>query len=246
MSTNKVLPIDSDANLTGRYEEGDSENNNLENIVEFTSPKPKKIWIWIGIIAFVIVSSGFFSYYFINQSEINSKIIQNIPYMSTEQIMVKKYDIGEIGSDHAHAAIMVIVDGNKINFGLPQFQLSSKYIHFENHNPYLIHKHATGVPLEMLFVSFGMEMNNNCIMLDYDFSDSIEKYCTKKDKSLTVYVNGEKYNSDITQYEINHNDRILISINNKSIPGHLKILDSLEIFDVPEKIPYGSEKEVFI
>ena len=246
MIKDKILPLDSDAILHGRFEEGNSENNNSENVVEYTSPEPKNRWIWIGVIAFVIISSGFFSYYLINQDEIDSKIIQNIPNMSAEQIMIEKYNVGKINSDHAHAAIMIIVDDDRINFGLPQFQLSSKYIHFESHNSYLIHKHATGVPLEMLFSSFGMKIIDNCIMLNYEFSDSVEKYCTEKDTLLTVFVNGERYDSDITQYGINHNDRILVSISNKSVSEYLKILDSLEIFDVPKKIPNGSEREVFV
>jgi len=43
--------------------------------------------------------------------------------------------VGEYGSDHTHATIAVFVDSEQINFGLLQFQISSKYIHFEAHNP---------------------------------------------------------------------------------------------------------------
>ena len=175
------------------------------------------------MILFAIFSVGFLSYYFINQSEIDSQIIQN---MDPEEILANQYNIGEFGSDHSHAAIVVIVDSEPVNFGTPQFQLSNKYIHFENNNPYQIHKHATNVPLGMLFASFGM--NDIC-------------YLNESCKGQVVYLNGDRYYSDISKYEISHDDRILISFDEKSISKHLKYLDSLKIFDVPKKVNSGNE-----
>lgn len=101
--------------------------------------------------------------------------------------------VWENTGDHTHAAIAVFVNGEQINFDLPQFQISSKYIHFEDHNSYLIHKHATGVPLDMLFVSFGMTVTQECMILNYDESADINtgRFCTGQDKSLVFYVNGE-------------------------------------------------------
>jgi len=213
----KTLPKDfGEESLPGRFEESNPDYTD-------TSPKPKSREIWIAMILFAIVSAGFFSYYFINQSEIDSQIIQN---MDPGEILANQYNIGKFGSDHSHAAIMVIVDGKQVNFGTPQFQLSSKYIHFENNNPYQIHKHATNVPLEMLFVSFGM--NDIC---------SLNESC----KDQVVYLNGERYYSDILQYEISHDDRILILFEEQSISKYLKYLDSLKIFDIPKKTNSGNE-----
>ena len=201
----KILPKDYDAYIPGRFEESNSES--------IPESKPKSRGLTIAIVLFAVFSVGIFSYYFINQSDIDEQIIQN---MDPQEILANQYNIGEFGSDHAHAAIVVIIDEKQVNFGLPQFQLSSKYIHFENNNPYQIHKHATGVPLEMLFVSFGMK--DNCI----------------SNEACTVYLNGEKYNFDILQYEIIQNDRILISYGEMD-SKHLKYLESLKIFDVPKK-----------
>ena len=152
----KTLPKDfgSDYSLPGRFEEGNSEYFDVEPI----SSKPKNRAILVIIVAFVIISSGFFSYYFINQNEIDSRIIQNYINVDPEKKLVNQYGVGEYGSDHAHAAIAVFVEGEQLNFGLSQFQISSRYIHFENNNPYIVHKHATDVPLEMLFASFGMKI----------------------------------------------------------------------------------------
>ena len=164
----KTLPkdFDSDYSLPGRLEESNSEYFDTEPV----KSKSKNNKIMIIVIASIIVSSGFFSYYFMNQNEIDSKIIQNTIRLDPERSLIKQYGVGEYGSDHAHAAIAVFIDGEQLNFDLQQFQLSSRFIHFENHNPYLIHKHATGVPLEMLFISLGMKITSDCIILNYDES----------------------------------------------------------------------------
>ena len=206
----KILPKDYDVYIPGRFEESNSELPS-ESIPE---SKPKSRGLSIAILLFAVFSVGIFSYYFINQSDIDEQIIQN---MDPREILANQYNIGEFGSDHAHAAIVVIIDEKQVNFGLPEFQLSSKYIHFENNNPYQIHKHATGVPLEMLFVSFGMK--DNCI----------------SNEACIVYLNGERYDSDILQYEIMQNDRILILFGEIENSKHLKYLESLKIFDVPKK-----------
>lgn len=213
----KTLPKDYDVYLPGRFEEGNTEPSPVP------SPKPKSRGIVIAIVLFAVISAGFFSYYFINQTEIDSQIIQSTLRMTPEQVLANKYSIGEFGSDHSHAAIVVITNGKQVNFGQEQFQLTSKYIHFENQNPYLIHKHATGVPLEMLFASFEINIDN-CMLNE-----------TESCKDIVVYLNGEKYHSNISQYEVNHNDRILIFSDEQSILKHLADLESLEIFDVPKK-----------
>jgi len=200
-------------------------------------------------VAFVIFSAGIFSYYFMNQDEIDSRIIQNTFNVDPEQNLVNQYGVGEYGSDHAHAAIAVFVDGEQLNFGLPQFQLSSRYIHLEGHNPYIIHKHATGVPLEMLFASFGMKITSECIILNYDeFADiKTGEFCAGQDQSLVFYVNGEEYYSDISQYVLEHNDQILVSFGDaKSISKHLEYLESLRIPDIPKKTPQYSGDDILI
>ncbi|HUU48374.1 MAG TPA: hypothetical protein VMW55_06295 [Nitrosopumilaceae archaeon] len=243
---NKVLPkdADSDYSMPGRLAEGNSE------YFDPPTPKPtsKNPIIVIIVIAFVLVSAGSFSYYFLNQEEIDSQIIQS-RISDPDLKLAYQYGVGKYGSDHAHAAIVVLVDGEQVNFGLPQFQLSSKFIHFENDNPYQIHMHATGVPLEMLFSSFGMKVTPDCILMDS--SKSVEsntgRFCASSEQSLVFYLNGEQYYSDISKYVIKQNDRILISLDDeKSIPKNLVYLESLQIFDVPKKTPQYSGDNYFL
>ena len=243
----KTLPkdFDSDYSLPGRFEESNSEYFDVES-VKF---KPKNRAILVITISFVIFSSVFFAYYFMNQNEIDSKIIQNTINFDPEKKLLNQYGVGKYGSDHAHAAITVFVDGEQLNFGLPQFQISSRYIHFENNNPYLIHMHATGVPLEMLFASFGVKITPDCIMLNYDESADIKtgRFCTGQNQSMVFYVNGDEYYSDISQYVLEHNDRILVSFGDtKSILKHLSYLESLKILDIPKKTPQYSGNDILI
>ena len=243
----KTLPKDfgSDYSLPGRFEEGNSEYFDVQPI----KSKPKNRSLMVMAVVFVIVSSVFFSYYFMNQNEIDSRIIQNARDIDPERKLVNQYGVGEFGSAHAHAAIVVFMDDEQLNFGLQQFQVSSRYIHFENHNPYIVHKHATDVPLDMLFTSFGMKITTDCIILNFDeFADSkTGTFCTEENKSLVFYVNGEEYYSDISQYVLEDKDRILVSFgDNESISKHLAYLESLKIFDTPKKTPQYSGNDIII
>ena len=242
----KTLPKDfSDYGLPGRLQDSNSEFFETKLV---QSKSTNKVFVVMAI-SFVIVASIFFSYYFINQNEIDSKIIQNAMQTDPEKSLKNQYNIGEYGSDHAHAAIAIFIDDVQLNFGLKQFQISSKYIHFENHNSYLIHRHATEVPLEMLFASLGMKFTQECIILNNQNSstNNNERFCIGENKFLVFYVNGEEYLSDISKYVPEHNDRIMISLGDlNSISKHLKYLESLEIFEVPKKTPRYSENDMFV
>lgn len=238
--TKKTLPIESnsDTSLPGRFEESNS-------ILEHTeSPKTGNRWILISITLFAIISTVFFGYYFLNQDQIDAKISENID-IYPEKKDIPQNNIGEYGSDHDHAALMIVVDGEQVNFGLSQFQLTDKFIHFEDGNPYLIHKHATGVSLGMLFQSLKIKITPECIMFENIESKNTAQYCVSDNQISTVYLNGKIYPLDIYQYEVKHGDRILIYFgNSESISKSIKYLESLEIFDIPKKIPQYNSNEI--
>ncbi len=236
----KVLPKeDSDFSLPGRIDESNSAY--FEPEIE-SKPKPRSLTIF-GI-AFVLVATGIFTYYFLNQSEIDSQIIDNTAFKTLEEKMAKHYGVGQFGSEHAHAALAIFVNGNQIDFSHPQFQLQSKYIHFENYNPYLIHKHATDVPLDMLFAPFGLKITSDCIELEYEAGTN--QYCTGKDNSMIFLVNGKSL-ANINLYEIRHNDRILISLGDSElVSGQLEYLKGLKIYDVPKINKMVPGKDILI
>lgn len=235
--SDRTLPSDdSDYSLPGREQDSN---------VGFFKPEPEieeraksKGIIVVGII-FVVVAAGFFSYYFVNQERIDSEILDNT-IITIEERMVEKYSIGQFGSDHAHAAMVMFVESERLNFGLPAFQLQSKYIHFENHNHYQIHKHANRVPLEMLFVSFGMQIDSGCITLGET------QFCQDRENSLRFFINGNEVGG-ISEYEIMHGDRILVFFgDSRLLDEQLAYLDSLEIHDIPKRDKVNQDKEIFI
>jgi len=230
--TEKVLPKeDSDFSLPGRMDESNSAYFQYEIDSKVESKYNGKALAIFGIV-FVLVAAGVFSYYFLNQNEIDSQIIDNTKFKTLEERMAEHYGVGQFGSEHAHAALAVFVNGDMIDFSHPQFQIQSKYIHFENNNPYLVHKHATDVPLEMLFASFGLKITSECIKLGYK-SDATQ-YCIDRDNSMKFLVNGKSI-SNINLYEIRHNDRILISFGDSElVAGQLEYLEGLEIYDIPK------------
>ena len=241
MSDRALPKEDSDYSLPGRADESDA-----AYFVPSDTAKPKSRVLMVSVVVFVLFSAGIFTYYFVNQNQIDSQIVDNMYMKTPEGKMVEKYNVGRFGSDHAHAVIAVYVHGDKINFGLPQFQLQSKYIHFENHNSYQIHKHATSVPLEMLFLSFGFEITENCITLGTDDAISDETFCADPRNSLVFMINGIEVN-DILSYEIQHDDRILISFGDDKLHSEqLAYLASLQVHDVPEKKVYNPGDEISV
>ena len=236
----KVLPKeDSDFSLPGRIDESNSAYFEPER-----QSKTKSNALVIFGITFALVAAGIFSYYFLNQNEIDTQILENTAFKTLEEKMVEHYSIGRFGSEHAHAALAVFINDDRIDFSHPQFQIQSKYIHFENDSPYLIHKHATNVPLDMLFVSFGMEITPECIVLRYEIDT--RKYCTDSENFMIFLINGKSF-SNINLYEIRHNDRVLISFGNPELVSkQMKYLEGLEIYDIPKSSKLVPGKDISV
>ena len=111
---------------------------------------------------------------------------------------------GALGSDHAHAAIVVNIFGDEFDFSAPAYQIKSSWIHFEGRDGTTIHKHATGVDFGFLFDSLRIDLNDQC----YVFPDG-KSYCTQEDYTLKLFINGEQV-SDIRDYEPMEGDRVLV------------------------------------
>ncbi|NIP62936.1 MAG: protein-disulfide isomerase [Nitrosopumilaceae archaeon] len=135
-------------------------------------------------------------------------------------------DAGVLGSDHAHASILVRVFGDKFDFSLPAYQIKSSWIHFEGQDGNTIHRHATGVTLGYLFDTLNLQVDNECFI----FQDGRE-FCTNEDYTLKFYINGQRVDG-IRDYVINEGDRILISYGaetQEEIQQQLEELNNQEI-----------------
>ena len=135
-------------------------------------------------------------------------------------------NFGAIGSAHEHAAFAVKVNGEKLDFSQPKYQVRSQYIHVENNDGNTLHRHATGVPLMEFFRSLGMNVTDNCFTLENKTS-----YCSDGNSNLEFYVNGNKTNS-IANYVFSDDDRILIVYGNKNAMETQQDLDALRLSEI--------------
>ncbi len=129
--------------------------------------------------------------------------------------------IGAVGSVHSHADFMVFINGEKINFALPQYMVKVQEVHIEDMNGVVIHKHATGVTLGYFLETLGFKFDEECFV-----TDKKEKFCNEGDKQLNFYVNGNR-NLEYGDYSIMDDDKYLISYgsSNENIQEQLKELD---------------------
>ena len=120
--------------------------------------------------------------------------------------------VGAIGSAHTHAAFLVKVNGENIDFSQPQYQVISDYIHVENGDGTTLHRHATNVTFAEFLKSVKMDIDeeNNCL----DFTNGTQ-YCNNNDNQLRTFINGSPTDS-ISDYVINDNDRLLVIYGNEN------------------------------
>lgn len=117
-------------------------------------------------------------------------------------------EVGKAGSTHAHASMLMFIGGNAVDFCEQRFMLKSQFVHFEDNNCRVIHKHATGVTLPIFFKTIGVELGETCLTLPF----STAQYCNDKNNHLRVVVNGaEVAISDLVYYELRNNDHILVN-----------------------------------
>ncbi|MFQ5941567.1 MAG: protein-disulfide isomerase [Nitrososphaerales archaeon] len=177
--------------------------------------KKKRKWqlIAIGIIAAVAIGLGYGIYNY----------IQNPPRVT---------GFGAIGSAHEHAAFKLFINNEElVDFSLPQYQVKSRYIHFEDENGVIIHKHATGVDLGFHFEAIGLNFDDECIIIG---SGNI--YCNEGEKTLKLFVNGLR-NDMYDRYVLNDGDKILISYGNETEEEIEAQLNALDLLLIPPRQP---------
>jgi len=113
-------------------------------------------------------------------------------------------DVGPYKSAHLHADVKVYVNGQPIDFSQHKYQLTTSFIHFEEGIGDVIHTHAAGLTVGHMVKSVGMNVNNNCLVIDGN------DYCNDGNKRLKFYVNG-KQNEEFDNYVIKDLDKMLIS-----------------------------------
>ena len=159
----------------------------------------------LPIIAVIAIIAGISIYFY----------SQNLPPSS----------FGALGSAHTHAAFLVKVNGENIDFSQPQYQVVSDYIHVENGDGTTLHRHATNVTFADFLESVKMDLDeeNNCLV----FTNGTQ-YCNNNDNQLRTFVNGNQTSTEsISNYIINDNDRLLVMYGNETEEQLTKALDEL-------------------
>ena len=174
----------------GRRERREREQRRDSFASKRSAEKRKQTLIAVGVLGVVAVIVGYSAYLFVNMTETAPGGPENA---------------GPLGSEHSHAAVLVKIFGDKFDFSAPAYQIKSSWIHFEGRDGSTIHKHAEGVTLGYLFDTLGIGLDDQC----YVFQDG-RSFCTNEDYSLKFYINGDQV-PDIRDYEIEEDDRILIS-----------------------------------
>ena len=171
----------------GRKERRDREVKRENYATKHSAQKRKETLIALGVFAVIV---GYSVYMFINMTETAPGGPENA---------------GVLGSEHSHAAILVKIFGDSFDFSAPAYQIKSSWIHFEGRDGGTIHKHATGVTTGYLFETLALGLDDQCFV----FQDG-RSFCTNDDYSLNFFIN-DKQVSDIREYEIIEDDRILIT-----------------------------------
>jgi len=174
----------------GRKERREREQKRDNYATRHSAEKRKQTLIAVGVLAVIAVIVGYAGWIFVNMSD-------NVPGGPE--------NAGALGSEHAHAGILVSIFGDEFDFSAPAYQIKSSWIHFEGRDGTTIHKHATGVTLGYLFDTLSIGLDDQCFV----FQDG-RSFCTNDDYKLVFYVNGEQL-PDIRELEIQEDDKILIA-----------------------------------
>ena len=174
----------------GRKERREREQKRENYATKHSEEKRKQMLIALGVFAVIGTIVGYSIWMFID--------------MDTS-VPGGPEDAGALGSDHAHAALLVNIFGDEFDFSAPAYQIKSSWTHFEGRDGSTIHKHATGVTLGYLFETLALGLDDQC----FTFQDG-RNFCTNDDYELVFFINGKQV-SDIRDYEIVEDDRVLIS-----------------------------------
>lgn len=195
----------------GRKERREREVKRENYATKHSAEKKKQTLIAIGVLSVIAVIVGYAGYMFMNMTETAPGGPENA---------------GALGSEHSHAALLVKIFGDTFDFDGPAFQIKSSWIHFEGRDGTTIHKHATGVTLGYLFETLAIGLDDQC----YVFPDG-KQFCTNEDYTLKFFINREQV-SDIRDYEIQEDDRVLIVFGAETpeeIEAYLLQLDNQEL-----------------
>ena len=135
-------------------------------------------------------------------------------------------EVGVVGDIHYHADFAMYLNGQRYNLSQEKYMSTenkslSNFAHLHDMDGKVIHKHASGITLGFFLETLGMKLTDTCLTLDDGTS-----YCNIGNKVLKLYVNG-KVNTDYAEYDLQDEDKILLSYGSESDQEIKKQLDSV-------------------
>jgi len=197
----------------GRKERREREEKRESYASQRSFEKKRNMLIAIGVLSVIAVIVGYSAYSF-------ASMTQTAPGGPP--------NAGALGSEHSHAGILVKIFGDTFDFSAPAYQIKSSWIHFEANDGTTVHKHATGVKLGYLFDTLRLGLDDKCFV----FVDG-RSFCTDEEYKLKFFINGQQV-SDLRDYEIKDDDKILISYGaqtQEEIDAQLSELENQPIID---------------
>jgi hypothetical protein len=107
-----------------------------------------------------------------------------------------------IGSAHEHALFYVVINNTELSFLENRYQLATGYVHLENNNSHIVHKHAKGVTWNAFLQTVDTDINTT----ENGYCGSIknQSYCGEGAVSLNGQLNGS------LDKEISQGDKLVI------------------------------------
>ena len=118
------------------------------------------------------------------------------------------YGLGTEGF-HVHADFLVVANGEKIDLTDDKYMSVAKRVlhpgvHLHDNKDNIIHFHAPSISLVEFIESISLSLTPECLTVEE------EKFCTNDTSVLRLYVNEVDRTAEISTYEPQDNDRVLL------------------------------------
>ena len=134
-----------------------------------------------------------------------------------------EHDHEQADEVHLHAAFIVYINDEQIDFSLPIYQLKDQAVHVEDGIGDVVHVHEKGITMGFFFETLNVKFNRTCISIPIH-----GPFCSTNNQKLSFYVNS-KQNYEFENYEIRELDKILITYGIGDINNQLENVNHITI-----------------
>lgn len=127
---------------------------------------------------------------------------------------------------HVHADFKIYIGTETIDLSAEKYMTTvtqelSEHVHLHDGDGDVEHIHLEGVTFAEFLKTLGLILTESCLTYDE------KEYCSDKNKELSLFVNEEKYQEQVTSYIPKDEDRILLFVGNSADVSIQTLLDSV-------------------